>query len=129
VEQVELGLRRLVAEALEGDASKLPPHVLQKIEERLQLSMRRTPALELDQYETLAGKLEYSDLREIQDTITSRALWHVFEPRFGNKDRVVAKFDQFAELRNSLRHSRTVDEITRKEGEAAILWFERMLLS
>ena len=24
-------------------------------------------------------------------------------------------------------HSRTVDEITRKEGEAAILWFEKVL--
>ena len=32
-----------------------------------------------------------------------------------------------AELRNSIRHSRTVDEITRKEGEAAILWFGRVM--
>jgi hypothetical protein len=127
VEQVELGLRRLITEALGGDASKLPPHVSQQIEERLQLSTRRTPALEPDQYETLAGKLEYSDLREIQATITSKSLWHAFEPRFGTKDRAVAKFDQFAQLRNSLRHSRTVDEITRKEGEAAILWFGGIL--
>ena len=26
-----------------------------------------------------------------------------------------------------IRHSRTVDEVTRKEGEAAILWFEKVL--
>ena len=30
------------------------------------------------------------------------------------------------EIRNGIRHSRTVDEITRKEGEAAILWFEQL---
>jgi len=127
VEQVELGLRRVVTGTLEGDASKLPPRVLQKIEERLQTSVRRNPALELDHYETLAGKLEYSDLREIQEAIISRSLWPRFEPRFGNKDRVLTKFDQLAQLRNSLRHSRTVDEIMRKEGEASILWFERIL--
>jgi hypothetical protein len=38
-----------------------------------------------------------------------------------------AKFGQLAELRNGIRHSRAVDEITRKEGEAAIPWFEQVL--
>ena len=32
-----------------------------------------------------------------------------------------------AELRNAIRHSRTVDEVTRKEGEAALLWFRQVL--
>jgi len=32
-----------------------------------------------------------------------------------------------ANLRNSIRHSRAVDEITRKDGEAAIAWFEQVL--
>ena len=41
-----------------------------------------------------------------------------------NKQTLSAKFGQLAELRNGIRHSRTVDEVTRKEGEAAILWFE-----
>lgn len=37
------------------------------------------------------------------------------------------KFNQLAELRNGIRDSRTVDEVTRKEGEAATLWFEQCL--
>jgi len=127
LEQVELSLRRIVAGALEGEACKLPPHVLQKVEERLQASAKKNPALELDHYQTLTGKLEYCDLRELQDTITNKSLWLVFEPYFLNKETVVAKFGQLAELRNGLRHSRTVDEITRMEGEAALLWFEQVL--
>jgi hypothetical protein len=71
--------------------------------------------------------LEYADLREIESTITTKSLWPLFEPRFGNKETVAVRFSQLAELRNSLRHSRAVGEITRKDGEAAILWFERML--
>jgi hypothetical protein len=34
---------------------------------------------------------------------------------------------QLAELRNCIRHSRAVDDVTRKLGEAAILWFHQVL--
>ena len=44
-----------------------------------------------------------------------------------DREALPAKLGQLSELRNSLRHSRAVDEVTRKEGEAALLWFERVL--
>jgi hypothetical protein len=40
---------------------------------------------------------------------------------------LIIRFNQLAELRNGIRHSRSVDEITRKEGEAAILWFNHVI--
>lgn len=127
VEEVELALRRTVAGVLRGDAAALPPHILQKVEERLQAAARKNPALDLDYYQTLAGKLEYCDLRELQDVITSKALWSVFEVRFGTKEMLTARFGQVAELRNGIRHSRTVDQITRMDGEAALEWFRQVL--
>lgn len=127
VERIELSLRKEIAHVLGSDASRLPSHVLQRVEERLQANAKRDAALDLDRYQSLPGKLEYCDLRELQDTIANRGLWPAFEPRFLNKESLAAKFGQLAELRNGLRHSRTVDEITRKEGEAAILWFEHVL--
>ena len=39
------------------------------------------------------------------------------------------KFSQLADLRNTIRHSRTVDEVTLKEGEASVLWFNKVLNS
>ncbi len=80
VEAVELALRGLIGKALDGDAAKLPPHVLQKIDERLQAASKKNPALDANHYETLAGKLEYADLRELQDTLTSKALASLFQP-------------------------------------------------
>ena len=126
IEQVELALRRGIDEALERDPGQLPPHVTQKIEERLQAAAKKNAALDSERYETLAGKLEYADLRELQDTIMNKTLWPRFEPRFANKETLVKRFDQLADLRNGIRHSRSVDEITGKEGEAAILWFEQV---
>jgi len=127
VERTELALRALIAEMLNRDATSLPQHVVQRVDDRIRSAVNRDPALNVAHLTTPAGRLEYSDLRELQDIITSKALWPVFASRFGNKETLLGKFNQLAELRNRLRHSRTVDDITRKEGEAAILWFGRVL--
>lgn len=126
IEAVELALRHRIDAALESDSGQLPPHVRQMIEERLQAAAKKNAALESDRYQTLDGKLEYADLRELQDTIMNKALWQRFDRRFVNKETLGKRFGQLADLRNSIRHSRSVDEITRKDGEAAILWFEKV---
>lgn len=127
IEGVELGLRQTIDEALCGDVSKLPGHVVQKIGERLQTANRRNPSLDASHYQTLAGKLEFADLRELQDTFVNKELWESFEAIFQSKGTLGTRFQQFADLRNSIRHSRTVDEITQLEGEVALLWFEKVL--
>lgn len=127
IERVELSLRALVTQQLEGDAQKLPPHIVQKVDERIARAAKKNAALDADYFETLTGKLEYFDLRELQDTIVSKSAWSLFVDRFGNKEASKSKFDQLGELRNGIRHSRSVSEITAKEGEAAILWFNEVL--
>ena len=128
IEAVELALRRCIDQTLDGDSAQLPEHVRQKIEGRLQMAVRKNAALDVERYQMLDGKLEYADLRELQDTITNKALWQRFEAYFVNKESLGVRFGQLADLRNGIRHSRSVDEITRKDGEAAILWFEQVLV-
>ena len=127
LEDIELRLRLTIDTALAGGLAQVPPHVLQKADERIQRAVQKNASLDAELYETLKGKLEFCDLRELQDIITNKSLWSYFQAAFANKDTLIAKFGQLAELRNGIRHSRTVDEITRKEGEAAILWFEQVL--
>ncbi len=127
VESVELALRRTIVRALDGDLSLLPSHVGQKVAERIERAVRKNPALDGDGFGTLAARIEYCDLRELQDTIVAKTNWLHLEHRFATKEVLATKFNQLAELRNGLRHSRSVDEITRKEGEAAILWFDQVL--
>jgi hypothetical protein len=127
IERIELGLRGAVASAAGDDAEQVPPHLMLKINERIQAAAKKNAALDVEYYQTLEGKLEFSDMRELQAAVVSKTLWPVFEPRFANKVTLEKKFDQMAELRNGIRHSRTVSDIIRKEGEAAILWFEQLL--
>ena len=49
----------------------------------------------------------------------------LFEERFNNKEALGMRFNQLAELRNGIRHSRTVDAVTRKDGEASLHWFRQ----
>jgi hypothetical protein len=127
VESVELRLRALIHKKLGEDPSQLPPHVAQNINERISRALKKNASMDVGRYSTVAGMLEYFDLREIQDTIVAKSLWSRFEPAFTNKESLAAKFDQLAELRNGIRHSRSVSEVTRMEGEASILWFNQVL--
>lgn len=127
IEKIELALRDCIASTLEHDPEAIPPHVQQKVEDRVQRAAKKNAAFDIEKYQGFEGRLEYCDLRELQDTILAKNNWKDFEPRFANKEALMTKFGQLAELRNGIRHSRTVDEITRKEGEAAISWFKQVL--
>ncbi|GAB4278557.1 MAG: DUF262 domain-containing protein [Marinilabiliales bacterium] len=126
IELVELSLRNLIFETLENK-DFIPEHIKVKTQERIKRAAQKNPAFDAEKYEKLEGILEFFDLREIQDLIISKSLWSKFQEIFLNKETLLQKFNQLAELRNGIRHSRTVDEITQKEGEASILWFNKVL--
>jgi hypothetical protein len=127
IERTELDLRLCIVDMLGNDPGLLPSHIGQKLEEMIQKAAKKNAAIDAANFKELNTRLEFADLRELQQIITSTVTWARFEPRFVNKESLNAKFDQLAELRNRIRHSRTVDEITRKEGEASILWFGQVL--
>ena len=127
VEAIERELRNRISRALDGDPGLIPPHVWEKIELRVRAALKKNPALDGELYDTLVGKLEYADLRELEDIVKNRALRSRFEGLFPNREALVKHFDQLADLRNGIRHSRAVDELTRKQGEASILWFQSVI--
>ena len=127
VKQTEVRLRKLVATAIDNRIEQIPSHVMQTMKERIATAVRKDPMLEHELEEQVAAKLDYLDLRHLEDTICSKVLWPLFEQRFGTKEQLHARFGHLAELRNGLSHSRAVTQVTQKDGEAAILWFERTL--
>lgn len=127
IEAVELSIRELIRENLENNDVEIPQHVQQRLNERIQRASQKNAAMDLSYYETLKGMLEYCDMRELQDIITGKTMWMLFEGVFSNKEALLNKFNQLAEVRNGIRHSRSIDQITQKEGEAAILWFKEVL--
>lgn len=126
LERVELAIRRLVATTLAGDTALLPGHILEKLNAMVKGVARKNPgsAAELD---SLEGRLQYSDFRDLQDIVTSKTLWPRFEQVFGTKEAFNARCGQLATLRNTIRHSRSMSDVTQKDGEAALRWFGQAL--
>jgi hypothetical protein len=127
IEGVELKLRSLIATQLADDPLRLPPHVSQKLNDRITAAKRKDPAFEDMRLAKLSLRLEFADFRELADTILNKSLWALFKSRFVNQETTVQKFGQLGDLRNAIRHSRRINEIVQKEGEAAIMWFEQVL--
>jgi len=127
IEDIELGLRRLIEEEFGNDILRIVPNSKENIETRMSQAARKNPAFDLESNQTISGYLEFADLRELQAMMTTKVEWRNFEQHLGSRGSVEMRFGQIAELRNSIRHSRQVNEITRKDGEVAILWFQEIL--
>jgi hypothetical protein len=126
IEEIELGLRKTIAETLEQDPGRVPPHLIQQFEERLSDSgVSERPAS--DNPGRLTELLAFSDLRQLEEIVMHRSLWAEFQPRFSSKEDLRVKFSQLANLRNAIRHSRPIDPAGRLDGEAAIAWFNARL--
>jgi hypothetical protein len=125
IETVELRLRETIAKMFDDDVSKLPQEIATKIDDMVKRARKKNLVPRNTFDGSLRELLEMADLRELEKTIMSN--WKLFDRIFGNRETATHRFDQLAELRNGIRHSRPINEITEKEGEAAILWFEILL--
>ena len=127
IEAVELEVRRLIDRTVAGDETQLPDHVRAKIKGRIDGVLRKQPGLAPEEFNHLERRLEHADLHELEAVIVNKTLWRDFQSTFGAPQQVQQRFTQLGDLRNAIRHSRTANAVTKKDGEAAILWFEQAL--
>ncbi len=50
----------------------------------------------VDDYQELHARMEFADLRELQEIIISKATWSMFQDQFANKEALITKFGQLA---------------------------------
>jgi hypothetical protein len=107
-------LRALISDRVD-DLARLPRGVLDHITGRQEDERRRNPgSVGGDEGELLA----FCDLRELQDILMSKECWPLWDATFGTRERLQIRFTQLAALRNAIRHSRPVGDVTKKDGEA-----------
>ena len=129
IESIEISLRDILANRLElaceldAFAELIPNHVKEKVNGRIKNWLGKNPGEDNKQFHELRRRLDFFDMQEYKDVITSKQAYPSFEELFGSKGTLEVRFNQIAELRNSIRHSRDITDATIKDGEAAILWF------
>lgn len=126
IERIELSLRALIATRLGNDLAQLPGHIRQKMDPKIAAELKRNPGGDPDRYKGLAKALEFADITELLGIITASGETR-FRDVFPANDQLNTRFGQLCGLRNPIRHSRTVSDIARHDGEAAIKWFDQAL--
>jgi hypothetical protein len=133
IEKIEIAVRdridNVLSEAEEENAYKefIPSHIQKKIEDKISAYLAKNPGEKPEDYFSLREKLNFFDVNEYKEAITNKNNWNYFQEYFGKPGTLENKFNQLGELRNCIRHSRFPNEVTQKEGEAAIAWFESIL--
>jgi len=117
----------LIAQLLNNENDLIPSDIREKAQLRFDTAARKDPSLDPEKSREMSSLLAHCDIRDLQDTVTNKALWSIFADQFSSKPDLNAKFNQLINLRNGIRHSRQVDDVTRMEGEASILWFKKIL--
>ncbi|MEL6353596.1 MAG: DUF262 domain-containing protein, partial [Cyanobacteria bacterium J06627_28] len=133
VEETEAALRNLilsVAKENEEDIhpkAYIPGHITAKLEGRIKKYLKDHPADFEESCSTLEKQLQFFDVSEYCELISSKDNWPYFEPYFGHKGSLQNRFSQLQKLRNTLAHNRDLTEVVIKDGEAAMLWFSGVL--
>lgn len=127
IEKIELAMRLNIAKTLANDPQKLPEKPAKNVKERIAQALKKNAALDPNNYLSLQSQMEYFNLLELRDIILDTNVWPLFKELFRNETALDGKFKQLANLRNTIRHSRVADDVTKKEGEASIIWFNDVL--
>jgi hypothetical protein len=127
IEKVELAIRSLIADRLANDSSNLPQHIRETVNQRIQMELRKHPWRSEEDFGHLSKQLQFFDIGDCRDIILNKAYWPKFESIFSTKELFSQRITQLSNLRNSIRHSREVDQVQRMDGEAAITWVSQAL--
>lgn len=134
IETIEISIRDIIGarleQACELDAYSelIPNHIKEKVTGRIKNWLGKNPGEDKTQFLALRRKLDFFDMQEYKEVIVSKPAYPSFEEIFGSKGTLEIRFNQIAELRNSIRHSRDITDATIKDGEAAISWFNSIVL-
>lgn len=132
IEVIETELRNFIIEKFSINTYadykiKVPSHIQEKIKNNIEKEEKKNPGLIKPKTKEPSFLLQFSDLQELQGIIISKDNWVLVQDIFGTKETLAIEFNNLSGLRNPIRHSRQVDEVSYFKGLAAIKWFKQQL--
>jgi hypothetical protein len=131
IEEIEFAIREIIVSTIGEDMNSfklsVPPHIQDKLQRRIDSDIKKKPMARPEEYLNFIKRIEFFDLSEYRDTITSKNNWEKFSKVFTDKNALGIRFSQLGTLRNGIRHSRSISEIEQMDGEVAIKWFKTTL--
>jgi len=131
VDLVEVRIRttldQLLNEAVEGSYwnSSVPSDIRSAVDMKITNHLKKHPYYSINEYQQESVRLRFMDIMDYCKIILIN--WEIFSQYFKNKTETERHFLAYKNYRNALKHMRAVDEVEKKNGEAGLLWIERVL--
>lgn len=122
IDTLEFMVRKYLAHKCAPNWDKLISKKLkEKIAERIKIEEKHTATI--NTHVTYLEQLRQLDVADYKNIIENN--WDIFEADFDTIELMRARFNAFRKFRNNTKHSRSIDDITKNEGKAAIEWIGR----
>jgi hypothetical protein len=97
------------------------------VNQRIEKKLKQDPSQTWSDLATGESRLEFCDMSDYGLIILARNNWPSFDHIFRSRSEFERHMTSVSRLRNSVKHSRDVDQVERLSGEAGIIWFRRIL--
>lgn len=102
----------------------IPMDIQEVVDKKIQSDLRRHP-YGLEEYLRDEVRSTYLDIMDYEKIISSN--WEVFGQYFGSRGEVSQHFRALKNYRNPIKHGRNLNEVDKRNGEAAVLWLESII--
>lgn len=103
------------------------PDIKQRVEDKIKNELIKYPYKSKDDFVGGERKVQFCDIMDYDKIIISGDNWLNFQKTFKSKENLEKRFKDLTDFRNVIKHSRDMDELVKKDGEAAIMWFSKIL--
>jgi len=130
MERLETSLRDLIHDSLSERHGQgywkhaVPEDVRSEVEKRITAALRNQPKLNSADFDAAREKLNFCTFGDYAKIIQVKSNWPGFEDSFRRRSDFENHIAALGEFRNALMHNRSMDEISRRAGELAIIWFD-----
>jgi hypothetical protein len=102
----------------------VPSDIQDSVNRKIQEEMKRHPYSQ-DEFSRDDVRIQFLDIMDYAKIILVN--WPLFSGTFGSKGEVEKHFLAFKNYRNPVKHGRALNEVDRRNGEAAVLWLENVI--
>ena len=103
----------------------IPGDIQEKVKKRIDEQIKKYPWLKPFPDKSSFNKWDFCDVGDYLKIILKN--WNLFQDLFLQKEGLSQHFKNFSNIRNSVKHNRSMNEVEVKLGEASIIWLARTL--
>jgi hypothetical protein len=101
----------------------IPSDVRDVVTSKIRHHIKHHP-YDVDRMDSSSEKVYFLDVMDYYKIFVTN--WSLFGDIFGSKNVLEKHFSSLKEYRNAVKHAKPLGEVEKKNGEAAILWFENV---